>query len=428
MRTLFSTRMIQVALATGLVFTALGAVSCSRGPASGAGASDDHGVFVALDGSAAAGLRVRVITETGKEVYAASGIKDMRHIDPGVFMPKPGTGDGSDWGLKLTSGSGKIMIIDRSGKKTIDPPGVPSGDFVEGLTPVSQLRGGIFGGKCGYMDTNHQMKIPFDFDGCLPFSEGLAPIAKGGKYGYINTAGEVKIEPRFDRACLFTGGLARVLVYRTWSVIDAAGAVSFSNERTGCVVYSEGLMVAHSKNKLGYVDRTGTFVIPAKYEAGGNFVEGRAFVMFDQHRRTILIDKTGNQIPTAELTDAEDFEHGLARARQGNLWGLMDTQGKFVVAPKYDTIEPLASGLRVAIVQGESTTFLDERGAVVKPPAPYCLAYHHGVFLCVKDPGEGGLDFLNPLNHPMNVIEYIRLDGTRIGGIDLRGFVPPDQK
>lgn len=375
-----------------------------------------------MDGNAKTGLRIRVVTESGKEVYAASGIKDMQNVDPSLFLPQPGQGDGSGWGVKLTSASGRIMIIDRFGTKTIDPPGVPVQDFVDGLTPAAQLPQSPFGGKCGYMDRNHLMKIPAAFVACQGFSDGMAAVVRDRAYGYINTAGEMKIAPQFDRACAFTEGRARVLVNGAWSVIDSTGKVLFKNQRTGCTPYSEGLMPAHESGKLGFVDPAGTFVIPAKYGRSTQFVDGRAFVAFEEH--FVLIDKSGTQIRTVELSDAEDFEHGLARAKQGLLWGLMDTQGRWAVEPKYHAIGPLVSGLRAATERGRSPDFLDERGVRVTPPAPYCQDYRHGVFLCVKDPHQGGVDLLNPLKKPRNVIDYITRDGTRIGGIDLTGFLP----
>jgi WG containing repeat len=47
----------------------------------------------------------------------------------------------------------------------------------------------------------------------------------------------------------------------------------------------------------------------------------------------------GKMIITPQYSLAEDFSEGLAPAMQNNLWGFIDSKGKFIIQPKYSSVE-----------------------------------------------------------------------------------------
>ena len=64
----------------------------------------------------------------------------------------------------------------------------------------------------GYIDPAGNLAIPYQFNFCEHFSEGMACIRinEHGKYGYINKEGSVIIRPIFDSADSYENGLAAV--------------------------------------------------------------------------------------------------------------------------------------------------------------------------------------------------------------------------
>jgi hypothetical protein len=67
------------------------------------------------------------------------------------------------------------------------------------------------GDKCGYIDVDGNIKIPFNFEYAGFFSDnGLAPAIKDSLFGFIDRSGEWKIQPQFNFAFPFFEGFAKV--------------------------------------------------------------------------------------------------------------------------------------------------------------------------------------------------------------------------
>ena len=82
--------------------------------------------------------------------------------------------------------------------------------------------------------------------------------------------------------------------------------------------YCNGLARVKSNNKWGFIDTTGSVIIPLKY----------------------------NQV--------ENFEDGLARVRLGQKWGLMDVTGREVIKPTFDFIDKFIDGKAKVLLDGET--------------------------------------------------------------------------
>ncbi|MBM3708743.1 MAG: WG repeat-containing protein, partial [Actinobacteria bacterium] len=128
--------------------------------------------------------------------------------------------------------SGKVGFIDRRGDWGIEPQFnfEDVGHFREGLARV------LCEGGFGYMDTSGNIFIPGRYRQCFDFSEGLAGVDCGigdTEFGVIDKTGKMVIEPRLGAVFLpFDGGLSQVQV----------------SSREG--------------DKIGYVDKAGTWVWP----------------------------------------------------------------------------------------------------------------------------------------------------------------------
>ena len=156
----------------------------------------------------------------------------------------------------------------------------------------------------GFIDTKGNWVIKPQFQNAYRFTEGLAPVEMNGKWGYVNQNGTIAIDPQFTEANYFEGGLARVatgpppdkdLVYfraaSGYGFIDKSGVVvvkaqfrptryfNFDTYLSSYQGFHQGLAaVADAGGNVGYIDKTGKFVIQPLFVRGNAFRDGFAYV------------------------------------------------------------------------------------------------------------------------------------------------------
>ena len=85
-------------------------------------------------------------------------------------------------------------------------------------------------------------------------------------------------------------------------------------------------------------------------------------VPFQENGRWGYADASGKPVVPAQYTAASAFnKEGQAVVAKDDAYGLVDEQGKELVAPAYDALNPYAGGFARARV-GDAYTFLDEKG------------------------------------------------------------------
>ena len=139
----------------------------------------------------------------------------------------------------------------------------------------------------------------------------LVPIEKNGLWGYADREGKVIIKPQFSRAGRFSEGLALV-----W---------------TGGVPLTDSIV--KSFVKMGYIDKTGRWVIHSRF----------GYYFFD------------------------DFSDGLVPFRkQSSKWGFMDRTGKIVIQPRFDWAGSFAENVAPVLLDAKCA-HVDEAGKVLDP-------------------------------------------------------------
>lgn len=233
------------------------------------------------------------------------------------------------------------------------------------------------------------------------FSDGLCLVKDANGWGYINNKGKVIITPKFYSATDFTEGRAAVKLIGTsegavdptyWKFIDKTGksittaqyGVS-SNMPNFNYKFSGGLLISNnSYPKYGMLDTSGKEIIPFVYGSFGPFKNGLAKVTGIGKNITGVIAYINKAnkfiIPyNVYLSDAQDFSEGLAAIKtlKDQLWGFMDTTGKWIVQPKYINVMPFYNGLAAVQVQAKNAKwgFIDKTGKEVIAPKYNSVVY-----------------------------------------------------
>lgn len=148
------------------------------------------------------------------------------------------------------------------------------------------------------------------------FHEGLKKIEIDGKVGFIDTLGNVVIEPQFDGAGCFNEGLV---------------SVTIGSKRESYVTRDGDTETALVGGKMGFIDRTGKYVVEPIYDYCNYFSQGVAVVAKDG--KWGYIDKTGKEVIALQFDRAMDFwdANGFAAVCKDGKWGLIDISGQIVV-------------------------------------------------------------------------------------------------
>ena len=107
--------------------------------------------------------------------------------------------------------------------------------------------------------------------------------------------------------------------------------------------YSDGLAMVQLNGKLGFIDKSGTLVIPCKYDVADSFSEGLAYVC--PNGKYGFINKSGTEVIPCKYDEAQSFSEGLACVYLNNRWGFIDKSDTEVIPFKYGNAGSFHEGL-----------------------------------------------------------------------------------
>jgi WG containing repeat len=143
---------------------------------------------------------------------------------------------------------------------------------------------------------------------------------------------------------------------------------------------SDPVKIATSKNldlflfrkngKLGFIDRTGKIVIPAKFDSAHKFSEGLAAVNIGA--KWGFIDPSGKIVIPARFDYVYNFSDGLAAVEVDRKWGFIDSTGKIVIPVDLEGSGSFKNGLAYITIPitGRDSFTIDKTGKVVATPSP----------------------------------------------------------
>jgi hypothetical protein len=233
---------------------------------------------------------------TGKMAIAAQ-FDEARSFSEGVAAVKVG----GQWGL-----------INIKGEFVLPLQPYTLGSFSEGLAQIT------VNDKVGFIDKTGKVVIEPQFADARNFSEGRSLVRFGvsqfgNKSGYIDKTGKMVIEPQFYIAQDFSQGLAGVLFddLGKWGFIDSTGKVVIpgqfsppdSTTISGVNPFREGVAMVRLGEKVGFINRSGTFVIEPQLADATSFSDGLAYVNYAGRwvREINGYDSSANPVPTTSF-------------------------------------------------------------------------------------------------------------------------------
>lgn len=187
-------------------------------------------------------------------------------------------------------------------------------------------------GKYGFIDVRGRVAIKPQFDGALPFTEGVAAVSIGKKWGFIDSSGKVIVPLNYYAVSPFSDGVAAVTVEdgasRLCGYIDHEGRfVIKPQNKFVCRDFNEGFALvgvyseAAGEHFDGYMNKEGELALGGQYVRADPFSEGLALVV--SWSNSVFINKqgetvinlyryAGNDTLGDEYVPAGPFSEGLA--------------------------------------------------------------------------------------------------------------------
>ncbi|MBI4351261.1 MAG: WG repeat-containing protein, partial [Elusimicrobia bacterium] len=227
------------------------------------------------------------------------------------------------------------------------------------------------GGSWGYRDAGLTVIEPV-YAAAGPFSEGVAEVRlPDGDWALIGRSGTEIQRSSSPVIGVLSGGLAVFVRDGRFGYKDAGGREVIPAALSGAGLFSEKLAPA-KKEKWGFINRAGKFVIGPDYETVRPFSGGLA--AFRRNGRWGFLGKNGKRAVNSIFHGVRDFSEGLAAVRLDSRWGYIDTEGRLALAPDYGSAGSFSDGLAVVSVAvpvlgqyapRSETRWIDREGAVV---------------------------------------------------------------
>ncbi len=274
----------------------------------------------------------------------------------------------------------------------------------------SEDRAMVFDGeKYGFLDRSFNLVVPYIYDDAYRYSNGMATVCRNGRWGAINMAGKLEVPFKYAWMGTFNDGLCLVSTEKpvdgmygsfgwvnsmgreviapqylntNWSggpvafvmngtgqyeIIDIRGEESLAGLLSYAYTPWNGIRTCSrfsvmKDGKCGFVDASGTLVVPFIYDDVIEFVDGRAAVRRDGSWG--IIDEAGTEILPCGYSSVQSYRYGFAEVRDGDMYGLVDRSGSFAVPCEYEEINTLARGLYALKKSGYWTVFRADGAAV----------------------------------------------------------------
>lgn len=202
--------------------------------------------------------------------------------------------------------------------------------------------------RFGYINQRGELAIPFEFIEAGDFSSGFAlvllpkdPASQTKDLAFVDKSGQLHQRGTYLQADGFSEGLARVHCNGHWAFINTNFEIEFTTSSTPIGTFKEGLVRYKTKDGLfGYMDKTGTVVIPASYLQAEPFCDGLAAV----------------KVPSPGTDQGRKSENA-----ESGRWGFIDKSASWIIAPVYDQAQSFSEG-KSFVGYKRKTFCIDRRG------------------------------------------------------------------
>lgn len=201
-------------------------------------------------------------------------------------------------------------------------------------------------------------------------------IVKSGRVGFIESNGKILVMPRYASCGRWSEGRLWVQEHTdidSWGLFidEQAKPVSplrFHNlysvrpERPMPCFEKGVAVIGMPGGGFGYLNAAG-LILAETTPAGAFQRQEGELLLCVVNNRIGFIDRTGRTVVPARYDEATPFRSGRAGVRQGILWGLIDGKGDWVAEPAFERLRPVSEDARIwSYREGGRSGLIDRDG------------------------------------------------------------------
>lgn len=281
------------------------------------------------------------------------------------------------FGFAQVDVDGKSGLIDRDGNLVIEP----RYGSIQAINP-DRFRVGNNRPLGEMIDTEDSSatSVRLQLDGGRVFGvpEGTGIIDRNSQW--IEPPGTRTFDPDERSIRIVSGETQRIPRETLWGLQRSNGSWLVRPQFHEVDALSDGLARVRVSGKIGFVDRSGQFVIDPVFDEAGAFLSGFASTPVRQGADAGVIDRTGAWVfktHTRGLQRATSSDgdagtqfgwHFQGRGLLAERWGLLDLNGQVLLEPSFDQIVQRCADGRLAALKERQWQYFRNDGSPLKPP------------------------------------------------------------
>lgn len=233
----------------------------------------------------------------------------------------------------------------------------------------------------GFIDEKGQWFIEPTFEGAKNFVEDIALVKVNGDWQYINLNKElISKDKTYKVKHFFSDGLARVIEKNKWGYIDKNGEYVISPIYEKALDFKNGLAPVMLNNLWGFINKKGEFVIKPQYLGAKEFENNIGTVLDNKGYK--YVNRNLEIFPTnKEYEVLHYFVENLAPVKKNKKWGFIDTTGNFIIEPVFEEVDYFSEGLAAVKYKGKWGYILTSGEWYVNPVFDFAKKFKDGMGL-----------------------------------------------
>lgn len=151
-----------------------------------------------------------------------------------------------------------------------------------------------------------------------------------------------------------------------YGFMDSTGSAVIPAIYNSVSPFREGLALVSKDDQYGYINKKGEVVIDLVYSGGYDFEQGRAII--ERYERTGMIDRTGMVVFEPEFKELGTISEGLIFGLKDSLYAYYDTSGKQVIPERFTEAFSFSDG-KAKVEEKGLQAYIDKKGKYIVHPA-----------------------------------------------------------